>query len=349
MKENNTESKNLSTYAYVPLEEVKQKSNKKRILFTSILILIVGIIAFLANTAYKYCAYNNSISFICADEYDKAEYESNKLPDDYRDIDNIKSYLVILQLCENNQKVNYNSVLNSLSKLDSFEDSNLQNHLNTFTNKTRKQIAQDIINQIDKLPSDIEQITLGDEQDVSKIRADYNACDTKTQGLVSNIDILLAAEEKIEILKQYRDQAQKKVSDMIDDIGTVTLESESDIAAALSAYKALPKESKQLVDNKDTLTEAKKTLEQLQKEQEAKEQAAKEREEQARAKKENNFDSLQNSDGDSESSSGSHGTVYWVSSGKVYHTTRDCPTLSRSKVIHSGAAPSGRRACKVCS
>lgn len=44
-------------------------------------------------------------------------------------------------------------------------------------------------------------------------------------------------------------------------------------------------------------------------------------------------------------------TVYWVDSGKVYHTTKDCPSLSRSKNIHSGTvAQSGKsRACKNCS
>ena len=51
----------------------------------------------------------------------------------------------------------------------------------------------------------------------------------------------------------------------------------------------------------------------------------------------------------SSSSSSGGGKVYWVSSGKVYHSTRSCPTLSRSKNIHSGNnPPSGRRKCKVC-
>lgn len=52
----------------------------------------------------------------------------------------------------------------------------------------------------------------------------------------------------------------------------------------------------------------------------------------------------------SSASSGSStgGTVYWVPSGEVYHSTKDCPTLSRSKTIYSGSPPSGRRPCKVC-
>lgn len=45
------------------------------------------------------------------------------------------------------------------------------------------------------------------------------------------------------------------------------------------------------------------------------------------------------------------GTVYWVASGKVYHTSRNCPTLKRSRTVYSGSiSKSGKsRACKVCS
>lgn len=44
------------------------------------------------------------------------------------------------------------------------------------------------------------------------------------------------------------------------------------------------------------------------------------------------------------------GTVYWVASGEVYHSTRDCSTLKRSKTIYSGSiSQSGKsRPCKVC-
>lgn len=46
-------------------------------------------------------------------------------------------------------------------------------------------------------------------------------------------------------------------------------------------------------------------------------------------------------------------TVYWVKSGKVWHTTKDCPSLSRSKSILSGSvddamAVGKERVCKRC-
>ena len=57
------------------------------------------------------------------------------------------------------------------------------------------------------------------------------------------------------------------------------------------------------------------------------------------------------SSGSSSGSSGSGGTVYWTPSGSVYHTDRNCSTLSRSKTVLSGSiSASGKsRACKVCS
>ena len=47
----------------------------------------------------------------------------------------------------------------------------------------------------------------------------------------------------------------------------------------------------------------------------------------------------------------SSGTVYWVPNGSVYHKSKNCPSLKRSKTIYSGTvAESGKsRACKVCS
>lgn len=44
------------------------------------------------------------------------------------------------------------------------------------------------------------------------------------------------------------------------------------------------------------------------------------------------------------------GTVYWTPNGSVYHKTKNCPTLSRSRTIYSGSVSNcpKPRACKVC-
>lgn len=43
-------------------------------------------------------------------------------------------------------------------------------------------------------------------------------------------------------------------------------------------------------------------------------------------------------------------TVYWTSGGSVYHSTKKCPSLSRSKSIKSGSVSKcpKKRSCKVC-
>lgn len=46
----------------------------------------------------------------------------------------------------------------------------------------------------------------------------------------------------------------------------------------------------------------------------------------------------------------SRNTVYWTPGGSVYHSTSNCPTLSRSKVIYKGSVSvcPKSRPCKVC-
>lgn len=67
-----------------------------------------------------------------------------------------------------------------------------------------------------------------------------------------------------------------------------------------------------------------------------------------------NSSSSNRSSGGTSNSSGSSTTksttVYWVPNGSVYHYSRNCPTLSRSRTIYSGTiSQSGKgRACKVC-
>ena len=64
--------------------------------------------------------------------------------------------------------------------------------------------------------------------------------------------------------------------------------------------------------------------------------------------------SSRSSSGSSSSGSSSDtsktGTVYWTPGGSVYHYSRSCPTLSRSRIVYSGTpSESGKsRGCKVC-
>ncbi|MFQ7524177.1 MAG: hypothetical protein ACLRLW_13140 [Terrisporobacter sp.] len=50
----------------------------------------------------------------------------------------------------------------------------------------------------------------------------------------------------------------------------------------------------------------------------------------------NNSNTNNNSTNESQSSDNSSEIVYWTPNGKSYHTTKNCPTLSRSKTILEG-------------
>ena len=50
----------------------------------------------------------------------------------------------------------------------------------------------------------------------------------------------------------------------------------------------------------------------------------------------NNSNTNNNSTNESQSSANSSAIVYWTPNGKSYHTTKNCPTLSRSKTILDG-------------
>ena len=84
---------------------------------------------------------------------------------------------------------------------------------------------------------------------------------------------------------------------------------------------------------------------QKQAELEAQQQA---QEEAAAAQTQQNTTTYSSDTSDSQQNTG--GTVYWTPNGEVYHSTKDCPSLGRSKTILSGSiSASGKsRPCKNC-
>lgn len=84
---------------------------------------------------------------------------------------------------------------------------------------------------------------------------------------------------------------------------------------------------------------------QKQAELEAQQQA---QEEAAAAQTQQNTATYSSDTSDSQQNTG--GTVYWTPNGEVYHSTKDCPSLGRSKTILSGSiSESGKsRPCKNC-
>ena len=112
-----------------------------------------------------------------------------------------------------------------------------------------------VITQIDALGT----VTMSKEADVAAARAAYEALPETSKAGVTNLDKLMAAEAVIAGLKG--DIA--KIEELINAIGEVTYEKKADVEAARAGYDALAEDSKAAVSNYAVLTEAEKTLAQL--------------------------------------------------------------------------------------
>lgn len=109
-------------------------------------------------------------------------------------------------------------------------------------------------------------VTLSSENKILRARAAYNSLTYAQKKLVYNYSTLLYAEERLEELKI------EQVEDLIDAIGTVTLDSKAKIERARAAYNALSNAAQKKVSNLNVLVAAEKAYEKLVKE--AKEEEA---------------------------------------------------------------------------
>lgn len=125
--------------------------------------------------------------------------------------------------------------------------------------------VKDSVGDVEALIADIGEVTLEKEEKIQAARTAYEALSDEQKTAVSNLDTLIAAEEKLETLKaELADQtAAKAVEKKINAIGEVTLESKEAIEDARAAYNALTEAQKALVTNLNTLIEAEKKYEKL--------------------------------------------------------------------------------------
>ena len=122
--------------------------------------------------------------------------------------------------------------------------------------------AYEVISMIDAIGD----VTLESEEAIEAARAAYDAASEEVKALVDNVEVLEAAEAKLEALKKDHEEsvaAAKKVEEMIDSIGVVTLESKEAIEAARAAYEALSDEEKAMVGNLSVLEAVEKKLAEL--------------------------------------------------------------------------------------
>ena len=130
---------------------------------------------------------------------------------------------------------------------------------------------------VEKLINDIGEVTLDSEKAIVLARAAYAELTDAQKDLVDNYENLQNAEKLLEQLKQEAKENEEKaavVENLIEAIGNVTLESESAITAARTAYDNLTDAQKELVGNYGTLQTAEIVLKQLTDAHEADKQAA---------------------------------------------------------------------------
>ena len=108
--------------------------------------------------------------------------------------------------------------------------------------------------------SELGEITLDSGPAILNARAAYDALSEASRAKVTNYSTLVAAEEAYAKLIAASGEQARAVVDLIDSIGTVTLEREETILKARAAYDALDESAKARVTNYEKLTQAEKAL-----------------------------------------------------------------------------------------
>ena len=321
-------------------------------------LLILAAVLFTGVHLRRTAVYEQVIQNVCDGAYSTAEQEMSKLPENYKECGQIQPYLAIRETYSTYTGAQCAKILKNLHELDAFQDARLSEDYTAFeteVSQKEKKYKQDkqAAEAVEKKIAAIGTVTAESEQAINDAQTAYDALDSEASALVSS-------GSRATLKDAHTLLAAAKVSALIDQIGTVTLESEEKIQAVQTAYDALTADEKEAVKNADTLTTAKTKLEELKKQKEEEERKAAEAaaassssSSSSSGSSSNDFSSLRNSSGDSEpdpDAGSNHSTYYWVQSGKVYHVPPNCPTLARSKNVQSGSTPpAGRRACKVCS
>lgn len=352
-------------------QEGKPRKKWKRRLLTVLacfLVLFVAVAIFAPSNQDKY---DQAVTLVTEGEYDKASELLTELAD-YEDSQAILTYIQCAEkakTCSGNDWAALNATLGDL-KLDAKE---LQKPLAELKEQAEveqtayeqeqaeQQEAEDVMAEIDGLADLDYQVSAlkGTQSAIQTARTHYDQCSQSVQARITNYDALKQAEQQIEKTVKLDESYQKQAEPVIKGIqalGTVTLNSKSQLDQLTAQYKALSKDCQAYVTNYDTLKAGNASYEKLKKQYDADQKAAAEKAAAQKAAQQKSQQSKKNSSGGWENSSGNGktssvgGTVYWTPGGSVYHKRTSCPSLARSKTILSGSvAQSGKsRGCKNC-
>lgn len=339
----------------------KKKINKKIIVISAI-VLVLAVVIFSASSGGKSGDYNKVISYVCSGEYTSAAELIGGFDSDYEEIDKISEYINIRDEYENADESSYEGILSKLMLLEAFKNQSLASDRQLFESEVSSEFdeysnsvhqAEKIVGHIAKI--NVKTLSLSDKATVEKIRSEYESAPSDVKKHVKNYGTLCTAEDKLREIQGYADKAVE-IDEMISEIGTVTLESKNELKKIQQAYNGLPEEAKAYVKKADDLAAAKKEYSSLVKAEKLRQESSKAAEAitTTETSSASSFNFGNNGNENDDSGDGDYAysgsTVYWVSSGKVYHSSPDCPSLGRSSNIHSGSiAQSGKsRACKIC-
>ena len=132
--------------------------------------------------------------------------------------------------------------------------------------ESKKGVAMDAANAVVNAINSIGEVSLGSEGTITSARGQYDALAEDAKGYVTNYDVLLAAEARLAQLKTDAANASAaterakadaaNVMNLINQIGTVTVQSNNAITTAENAYNALSAEAKTYVTNYQVLIDA---------------------------------------------------------------------------------------------
>ena len=115
------------------------------------------------------------------------------------------------------------------------------------------------VKEVDEKIAAIGKVTLDSKNAIDLAADAYDKASAEVQAAVQNANLLTEAKDTFKTLRA------ENATSLIDKIGKVTLQKKSAVEKAEEAYKALSADEKALVKNADKLTQARKTLDELQK------------------------------------------------------------------------------------
>ena len=148
--------------------------------------------------------------------------------------------------------------------------------------QAEQQEAEDVMAEIDGLADLDYQVSAleSSQKAIQTARTHYDQCSQSVQARITNYDALKQAEKQIKKTAKLDEEYQKQAEPVIKGIqvlGTVTLNSKSQLDQLTAQYKALPKDCQAYVTNYDTLKAGNASYEKLKKQYDADQKAAAEK------------------------------------------------------------------------